>query len=77
MPAMDLKKLGRHLSPAQASAYLRETYGLKRGTSRLAQLRGSGGGPRYLQIGRDVLYPTAFLDEWIGGIAQVRTHSPL
>jgi hypothetical protein len=77
MPAMDLKKLGRHLSPPQASEYLKTTYNIRRGVTRLAQLRGQGGGPAYVQIGRQVTYPTSFLDEWVQREAKVLTHTPL
>lgn len=47
-----------HLLPAEAAARLRTT------TGTLANLRAKGGGPRFIKLGRKVLYPVAEVEAW-------------
>ena len=54
-----------NLSPAEASVYLAETYGIVRSRKTLANLRSIGGGPGFKKLGPfEVLYPTAELNRW-------------
>lgn len=50
---------GRRLDTAGAEDYT----GLARQT--LAKLRVYGGGPKYIKVGRRVIYDTRDLDEWL------------
>jgi hypothetical protein len=74
---LDITKHGKLMNPREASVYLADRYGVRRGTSRLAQLRMHGGGPQFIKMGRDVYYSRAFLDEWIQAEAQVLSHTLL
>ena len=47
-----------HLLPAEAAARLRAT------TGTLANWRVKGCGPRFIKLGRKVLYPLAELEAW-------------
>lgn len=52
----------------EASAYLKEKYGIERKPTTLAKLAVLGGGPRYVKAGRVPLYPQKELDAWAQGI---------
>lgn len=62
----------RNLNRKEASAYLKEKYGITRAPSTLAKLASTGGGPSFRKAGKNPLYPTLELDLW----AQ-KTLSPL
>jgi hypothetical protein len=49
----------------EASAYLRQTYGLERAPSTLAKLAVIGGGPPFRLLNRVPLYTAADLDQWV------------
>ena len=54
-----------HLSPTEASDYLRSNYGIKRSKKTLANLRSIGGGPGYRKFSPiEVGYPVEELDSW-------------
>ena len=48
-----------------ASAYLDETWGVKRSPSTLAKLASVGGGPKFRRLNRAVYYEESALDEWV------------
>jgi hypothetical protein len=56
-----------NLLPKEAADRLRTT------TGTLANLRCAGGGPRYLKLGRRVLYPVVELEKWEQ--QQLRSHT--
>ena len=58
------------LTTAEAAEYC----GLSRRT--LEKRRGSGGGPRYLKLGRLVKYRVRDLEEWIARSVRVSTSDP-
>ena len=47
---------------------------LRLAESTLKNLRAIGGGPRYLKLGRKVLYPVSELDAFIARCLHVATH---
>jgi hypothetical protein len=51
-------------TPEEASDYLWQKFRVKRNARRLAQLRASGGGPRFFRDGNVVRYREDHLDEW-------------
>ena len=53
---------------AEASSYLKQTWGIARAPSTLAKLACLGGGPRFQSAGRIPLYPETELDEWARSI---------
>jgi hypothetical protein len=57
---------GRMLRTEAASQYLATEWGVRRKPRVLANLRSSGGGPRYLRDtrARKVIYPQQWLDEF-------------
>ena len=56
-----------HLTPKEAADRLRLTVGT------LSNWRVSGGGPRYIKVGRKVLYPLAEIEAFEQ--RQLRTHT--
>lgn len=48
----------------EASAYLKQVYGIRRAPATLAKMASTGGGPRFHKINRSPLYPVAELDVW-------------
>lgn len=54
----------RYLNRADASQYLRETYGAKISKNRLNRLAVDGGGPRFYRIGLAAVYTREDLDAW-------------
>lgn len=58
----------RHLRRAEASAYLKEKWGIDRKPSTLAKIASLGGGPKFLHAGRFPLYPEDELDSWAQSI---------
>ena len=54
----------RRLRRPEASAYLKERWGIDRKPSTLAKLACLGGGPRFEHAGRFPLYPEPELDAW-------------
>jgi hypothetical protein len=52
----------------QASAYLRDRYGLERAPNTLAKLAVIGGGPPFRRINRIPVYDPADLDRWVASI---------
>jgi hypothetical protein len=71
----DLSRSGCWLSPREASAYLNTRWGIRRGPTRLAQLRCKGAGPVYVKFEREVYYIHASLDEWVLSRAKLCTHT--
>jgi hypothetical protein len=55
----------RLLSPSEASAYLRQRWGIVRSVRTLAQLRYDGDGPKYRRHGNTVVYSPTALYAWI------------
>jgi hypothetical protein len=53
-----------NLSPAEASNYLLEHWGIRRSPQTLAKLRCLGGSPNFFKAGRAILYPRDGLDSW-------------
>ena len=62
-------------SPADASAYLNERYGVHHLPSYLAKLRCVGGGPAFQRAGRRVNYTTPALDEYARQLLSGPFHS--
>lgn len=58
----------RPLRRDEASAYLFDTYGIRRTRATLAKLAVTGGGPRYRKAGHTVLYDIVELDGWANGL---------
>jgi hypothetical protein len=58
----------RRLRRSEASAYLREKYGINRKPNTLAKLAVIGGGPRFQLANRVPLYPEPELDRWAESI---------
>ncbi len=56
------------LTTEQASQYLKESHGLKKGPTTLARMRVMGGGPGYYRDGRSPRYTIETLDAWAAGI---------
>ena len=54
----------RNYRRSEASAYLKENYGLSYTTATLAKLATVGGGPPYHAGSRFPLYPQSALDQW-------------
>jgi hypothetical protein len=52
----------------EASAYLKEIWGLDRKRSTLAKYASLGGGPKFEYAGRIPIYPQAELDAWARSI---------
>src|SRR4051794_22382583 len=48
-----------------ASRYLHEVHGVVRAPSTLAKLAVIGGGPVFRRLGRDPVYTTCSLDDWV------------
>jgi hypothetical protein len=59
----------------QASAYLRDRYGLERAPATLAKLAVIGGGPPFRRLNRIPLYTPADLDKWVASKLSGRMHS--
>jgi hypothetical protein len=55
---------------AEAAEYI----GLSR--ARLAKLRWAGGGPKFIRVGRTVLYKVAELESWLDANTRQSTSSP-
>jgi hypothetical protein len=51
--------------PDEEVAYLLERHKLRRGKRTLALYRRVGGGPPFVRIGNDVLYPERLTDRWV------------
>ena len=49
----------------EASAYLREVFGVKAAAATLEKLRCLGGGPAFQKFGRSVFYEREALDVWV------------
>lgn len=66
---------GRKHRAEAASQYLKSEWGIERQPAVLANLRYSGGGPRYLRDtrARKVIYPEQWLDEWAQEILRPAT----
>jgi hypothetical protein len=58
----------RKLLRTEASAYLKEKFGISRTPKTLAKMACLGGGPRYYKTRRETLYDPADLDEWVEGM---------
>jgi hypothetical protein len=58
----------RRLRRVEASAYLKEKWGIERKASTLAKLAVIGGGPRFESANRVPLYPEPELDRWATSI---------
>ncbi len=57
---------GKRMNPRQASAYLREVWGIIRSDGTLKRLRVDGGGPDYLKMASgEVIYTDEKLDAWV------------
>ena len=55
-----------HLTPPEASDYLRNKFGIRRAVKTLAKLRCvSSDGPIFVRVGRDILYPQDELDLYV------------
>lgn len=55
----------KRYTPAGASQYLLDHYGLSRTPRTLSNLRCKGGGPRYIRIShKEVVYEQDMLDQW-------------
>jgi hypothetical protein len=54
-----------YLRRRDASAYLRQKFGLERAPSTLAKLAVTGGGPPFRLLNRIPLYTPADLDHWV------------
>lgn len=52
----------------EASAFLRETWGIQRSPNTLAKLAVIGGGPRFQHANRIPLYPVDELNRWAEGL---------
>jgi hypothetical protein len=65
----------RYKSRKAASAYLLDTWGLKRSANYLAKLAVIGGGPAFRKAGRDPLYTAEDLDAWATSLIGPRLHS--
>ena len=68
-------KGARRLRRADASAYLKETWGLSYGTRTLAKLASTGGSPPMEYAGRIPLYPEDGLDAWALAKIEPRVNS--
>jgi hypothetical protein len=60
----------RHLpdklrTPNEEVDYLRERHGIRRSKRTLMLYRRVGGGPPFVRIGNDVLYPGRLTDQWV------------
>jgi hypothetical protein len=55
----------RFLRRKAASKYLHEVHGVDRAASTLAKYAVIGGGPVFQRMGRDPVYTTIALDEWV------------
>ncbi len=66
---------GRKHRTSAASEYLKREWGIERQPAVLANLRYSGGGPRYLRDtrARKVTYPEQWLDDWAQEILRPAT----
>src|SRR5262245_39796902 len=70
----DPERHGALLTPEAAIERLRREHSIKLGEQRLADLRSSGGGPRFIKpTQREVRYPPALIDEW----AAARNRKPI
>jgi hypothetical protein len=52
-------------TPAEEVDYLRERHGTRRSKRTLALYRRVGGGPPFVRMGNDVLYPERLTDQWV------------
>jgi hypothetical protein len=68
-------KGARRLRRAEASTYLKETWGLSYGPRTLAALASVGGGPPMEYAGRIPLYPEDGLDAWALAKIEPRVNS--
>ena len=65
----------RRLRRKEASAYLREEWGISRTPTTLAKLATIGGGPPYEKDGRIPLYTPPVLDSWARSVLSPLIHS--
>jgi hypothetical protein len=67
------------LTPAEASVWLLNHFGVRRTAGTLAKLRVVGGGPPYRKLSRSVLYAPGDLSAWAEASLQItrRTTSDL
>ena len=68
-------KGARRLRRVEASAYLRESWGLSYGTRTLAKFASTGGSPPMEYAGRIPLYPEDGLDAWALAKIEPRVNS--
>ena len=68
-------KGARRLRRSEASAYLKQAWGLSYGTRTLAKLATIGGGPPMEYAGRIPLYPEDGLDAWALAKIEPRVNS--
>jgi hypothetical protein len=61
---MDTSTNQKFLRRKEASAYLRETFGIERAVTTLAKLACVGGGPTFRKVGYVPLYAKEDLDTW-------------
>ena len=59
----------------EASAYLRQKFGLERAPSTLAKLAVIGGGPPFRLLNRVPVYDPADLDGWVNSMLSARMRS--
>ena len=66
----------RHLTPQEASDYLKRIFGIRRSPKTLAKLRCvSSSGPVFVRAGRSILYPTDGLDTYADAITSAPMRS--
>ncbi len=59
-----MNKQPTRIRRSEASAYLKEKWGISRNPATLAKLACIGGGPKFQHVGRVPLYPCEELDLW-------------
>lgn len=64
------ERYAKYLTAAEASAYLRERWGIRIQPSGLARKRTAGNGPRYVRSGVTPLYAPSALDDFAGSLAE-------
>jgi hypothetical protein len=55
-------------TPDEEVKYLRERHNIRRSKRTLALYRRIGGGPKFVRIGNDVLYPQFLTDQWVADL---------